>query len=73
MESRFVRMRFTSADGVSPWFEHDVAVLLKAVAKSEGLDLASASMAFSQLQPRRLGEQERWHYDPVMGVYGALE
>ena len=73
VENLFVRTEMVLGDRVQAWVSNDAKALIAQIAESDEIDCASASKRFSQLRLRALLPQQKWLYDPLMGIYGTLE
>lgn len=74
-KDRFVRSDIQVADGVQHWMENDAYGLIEELAERQGLEIAEASLKFSELRLRKKNEEkvERWVYHPWFGVHSTLD
>lgn len=72
--SCFERQRFTPAERVAPWFSNAPEPLLAALADALAWDAARLSRTFTEIRlPINDQGVRPWQYDPLFGVYKALD
>ncbi len=72
--SCFERQAFIPAERVAPWLDNEPEPLLAALAKELEWDAARLSRTFTEIRlPLNEQSAKPWQYDPLFGVYKALD
>jgi len=71
----FQRQSLPLGEGVSPWFSSSPEALLLDLAEARGWSVAEVCLRFARVGLRVSSSDnlEKWCYDPLCGVYHALE
>ena len=69
--NRFIHMEYPFDPAVQPWVENNVKKLTEQLAEKMGLELGEVSRRFAELRLRKIND--KWLYNPLFGVHGALE
>lgn len=73
-QSRFRRVGLDLGDRVQPWMTNDVASLVIELAEKLGQSVEKTSQTFAEIRLRDITEQtnDRWTYNPLLGVFGEI-